>query len=168
MQKTAFKRVKDFLMDYCKSLNNFDLLRYKNGYAKFLRDYELEDDGTAAALLYDIDDGKKFSDEVSELISALKKFDELASKAGKRNNEEKIRKMLIATTQDLRVLIIKLLEKLYAMKNLDNLDNLDDTEWNKISKDALDIYAPISYRLGLSDIKWELDDLSFNNSGKTF
>src|SRR3989344_2527931 len=158
MQKAAFKKIRIFLEDYCRDLDDISLLSYKKGYAKFLKNYGLDENSFVAALLYDLDTGEKFGSDVSKLIASLKNFNELASKAGKRNKEEKIRKMLIATTQDLRVLIIKLLEMLYIMKNL---DFTEDDKKIKISKDVLEIYVPIAYRLGLSDVKWELEDLSF-------
>ena len=158
MQKSFYRKAKIFLKEYCNNLNNLDLFEHKNRYWKFLKNYGLDESSIVAGVLCDIDDGKKFGDDVSNLIIGLKKFDELASKAGKRNKEEKVRKMLIATTQDLRVLIIKLLEKLYMIKNADNVDSV---EKDRISKDAIEIYAPIAYRLGLSDIKWQLEDLYF-------
>ena len=163
MLEPAFKKTIEFMKNYCRNSNkeiygNLNLLEYKKEYLKFLKKYDLEDDCIIAALLQDIDDGKSFGDGVFQLVSSLRKFDDLAFKAGKRNNEEKIRKMLIATTQDLRVLVVKLLERLYVMRNL---DDADDEEKKKICKETFDVYAPISYRLGLSDIKGELEDLSF-------
>ncbi len=158
MQKEVFKRIRNLLEDHYGNLDDLSLLKYKKGYAKFLKNYGLDENSFVAALLYDLDSGEKFGSDVFKLIASLKNFNELASKAGKRNKEEKIRKMLIATTQDLRVLVIKLLEMLYTMKNL---DFTDDNKKIKISKDVLEIYVPIAYRLGLSDVKWELEDLSF-------
>ncbi|MBI2508064.1 bifunctional (p)ppGpp synthetase/guanosine-3',5'-bis(diphosphate) 3'-pyrophosphohydrolase [Candidatus Woesearchaeota archaeon] len=160
MQKFQLRKVRIFLREYCKNSENSSLLMRKSTYQKFLKNYGLDDNSIAAALLYDIDDGKKLGDAVSELISGLRKFDELALKASNKNREEKTRKMLIATTPDLRVLIVKLLEKLHAMRNFSNIDG---AEQNKISREALEIYAPIAYRLGLSDVKWELEDLSFKH-----
>ena len=141
MQKAAFKKIRIFLEDYCRDLDDISLLSYKKGYAKFLKNYGLDENSFVAALLYDLDTGEKFGSDVSKLIASLKNFNELASKAGKRNKEEKIRKMLIATTQDLRVLIIKLLEMLYIMKNL---DFTEDDKKIKISKDVLEIYVSIA------------------------
>lgn len=155
---TSFKKPLEIVKFYCKSHNNPELLKQKKEYLKFLRSHNLDENSIVAALLYDIDNGAKFGDEVSQLISGLRKFDELATKAKRRNNEEKIRKMLIATTSDLRILVAKLLERLYLMRKL---SALDDTQRKLISKETLDVYTPISYRLGLSDIKWELEDLSF-------
>lgn len=171
MLELAFKKTMEFMKSYYKDYNDhnknyknsrdllsLNSLKYKKRYFNLLKKYDLDNNCITAALLYDIDDGKNFGNEISQLISDLRKFDELAFKAGKRNNEEKIRKMLIATTHDLRVLVIKLLERLYLMKNL---EGCDDEEKERISKETFDVYAPISYRLGLSDIKWELEDLSF-------
>ena len=158
MREPIFEKLMEFMKDYYKSSNNLNLLKYKKEYFKFLKKYDLDGNCIAAALLYDIDDGGKFGNETSQLISGLRSFNELALKTGKRNNEEKIRKMLIATTHDLRVLIVKLLERLHVMRNL---DATEDEEKKRMSKDTFDVFAPISYRLGLSDIKWELEDLSF-------
>ena len=159
MVSDIFAEAKDVMEDYCRKLNDLKLFKYKKGYGKFLRKYGLEENCVIAALLYDIDNGERFGGDVSGLIAGLKNFNELASKAGKRNKEEKIRKMLIATTSDLRVLIIKLLERLYMMRNIDS----NNIERKKISNDTIEIYAPMAYRLGLSDVKWELEDLSFKH-----
>ncbi len=158
MNEPLFKKSMEFMKAYYKNSNDPGSLKYKKEYFKFLKDYGLDENCIVAALLYDVSDGEEFGDEISQLISGLRSFNELAAKAGKRNNEEKTRKMLIATTHDLRVLIVKLLERLYVLRNL---DTFGDEERNRISKDTLDVYAPLSYRLGLSDIKWKLEDLSF-------
>ena len=158
MDESLFKKCTEFMKAHYKIANDLESLKYKRGYFKLLKNYDLDKNCIAAALLYDLDSGAEFGDEVSKLIFDLRSFSELAEKATKRNNEEKTRKMLIATTHDLRVLVIKLLERLHIMKGLETVEN---EEKISMSKNTLNIYAPLSYRLGLSDIKWQLEDLSF-------
>ncbi len=158
MDDPLFKKCMELMKSHYKISNDLESLKYKKEYSRFLKSYDLDKNCVAAALLYDINDGVEFDDDVSQQVSDLRVFSELASKASKRNNEEKTRKMLIATTHDLRILVIKLLERLYVMRNL---ETLSDEEKSKVSKDALNVYAPLSYRLGLSNIKWQLEDLSF-------
>ncbi len=131
----------------------------KKKYCEFLQNYNLDEKAISAALLYDFElDVKGFGVEINKLILGLRKFNMLATKVGKRNKPDKVRKMLIATTEDLRVLMIKLLERLYAMRGL---SILEEVERKRISRDTMEIYAPMAYRLGLSDFKWELEDLAF-------
>ncbi|MBI2105334.1 bifunctional (p)ppGpp synthetase/guanosine-3',5'-bis(diphosphate) 3'-pyrophosphohydrolase [Candidatus Woesearchaeota archaeon] len=146
-----------------KDRGNLSLIENTKDYLDLLKEYELDEDSLAAALLVNVaslDEIKSFGSEVLELVLGLREFDELALKAGKKNKEEKIRKMLIAATQDMRILLIKLLERLHGMRNLDLFNAV---EKKRIGKDTILIYAPIAYRLGLSEIKWELEDLSFRS-----
>tara|TARA_Y100000310_G_scaffold310059_1_gene354835 strand:+ start:18099 stop:19877 length:1779 start_codon:yes stop_codon:yes gene_type:complete len=155
-------------LDFVKK--NYGNLENKNKkkYCEFLQNYGLDEKAISATLLYDFSsDVKGFGIEVNKIIRGLKKFNMLAAKAGKGNKPDKVRKMLIATIEDLRILLIKLLERLYKMRSLSILGEL---ERKRISRDTMEIYAPIAYRLGLSDLKWELEDLSFRylNTQKYF
>jgi len=154
---------KEFACGIYKEKENLSMIENTKKYLNLLKEYNLDEDSIAAALLANtasLEEIKSFGSEVLELVLGMRVFDELALKAGKKNKEEKIRKMLIAATQDMRILLIKLLERLHSMRNLDLFNAV---EKKRIGRDTILIYAPIAYRLGLSEIKWELEDLSFRS-----
>ena len=161
--KNAVKKAESLVYSIYEGRGNLGIVRDRKDYLELLNEYKLDGDSIAAALLVNVvslEDVKLFGSEILELVIGLREFDELAFKAARKNKEEKIRKMLIAATPDMRILLIKLLERLHGMRNLD-LFNV--VERKRISKDTILIYAPIAYRLGLSEIKWELEDLAFRS-----
>jgi len=134
--------------------------------AYYLTDFELDDKSICAALLHDVVESgyslelirTNFDDEIASLVDGLTKMTELREKGRETYQVESIRKMLVATTKDLRIIIIKLLDKLHNMRTLQYLP--PETQ-KRIAKEVMDIYAPIAYRLGIEKIKRELEDLAF-------
>ncbi len=118
-----------------------------------------------AALLHDViedselteDDLKKeFGEEVASIVGALTKIKVFSDK--RKNNIEALKKILLASVKDIRVIMIKLADRLHNMRTL----KYCDTEKQKrISDETFKIYVPIAQKLGLFSIKWELEDLSF-------
>jgi GTP diphosphokinase / guanosine-3',5'-bis(diphosphate) 3'-diphosphatase len=120
-----------------------------------------------AALLHDVveDTGisiselrERFGVQVSELVEGLTKLDKIELQTAVQAQAENVRKMLLAMSQDVRVILVKLADRLH---NMQTLDVMKSGKQKRISHETLDIYAPIANRLGLNVIYQELEDLSF-------
>ncbi|MDY6915957.1 MAG: HD domain-containing protein, partial [Candidatus Cloacimonadota bacterium] len=102
---------------------------------------------------------KEFGQEAANLVEGVTKLDSYNYKSGKlaKNNQaENFRKLLVSITKDIRVILIKLADRLHNMRTL---QYLNDTQKKRIATETLDIYAPLANRFGLAKIKWELEDL---------
>ncbi len=139
--------------------------------ATMLAGLQLDAATLAAALLHDVPEDcnvplteieVKFGPEVSRLVDGATKLGKLSlrrSEARKRESQaQNLRKMLIATAEDLRVVLIKLADRLH---NMQTLGALSPEKRRSIAQETLDIYAPLAHRLGIWQIKWQLEDLAF-------
>ena len=135
--------------------------------AFILADLKVDDNTLATALMHGLinkgikksDIEKKFGKEISNLLEGVDKLSALKKNLTTRNFEnEALRKVLLAASRDIRIVIIKICDKLANMRELEALEL---NEKIRISKEARDIYAPLAYRLGISKIKSELEDLAF-------
>ena len=135
--------------------------------AIILADLELDKESIAAGLLHDVVEDtvmteeeltEEFGPEVSLIVSGVTKLAQLKYSADKVEEQaENLRKMFLAMAKDIRVLIIKLADRLHNMRSL---QYLSPERQQRMARESLDIYAPLAGRLGISQIKCELEDLS--------
>jgi GTP pyrophosphokinase len=136
-----------------------------------LAELQLDATSLAAALLHDVPENcgipiseieAKFGSEVAKLVDGTTKLGKLSrSGRGEAASElqlENLRKMLVAMAEDLRVVFIKLADRLH---NMSTLDALSSEKRHSISLETFEIYAPLAHRLGIWELKWQLEDLSF-------
>ncbi len=132
-------------------------------------EWKLDAQALMAALLHDaIEDCgvtkpeliERFGAPVAELVDGLTKLDKLQFNTREENQAESFRKMLLAMARDVRVILIKLADRTHNMRTLDDVPR---EKWARISSETLEIYAPISHRLGLNQTYRELQELSFRH-----
>src|ERR1700676_3423808 len=135
--------------------------------AHILADMRLDATTLTAALLHDaIEDTEyplsrieeRFGAEVAHLVEGVTKIGRLNMMAPEARQAENVRKMLLAMVNDVRVVLVKLADRLHNMRTL---EYLEPTKQQRIARETMDIYAPIAHRLGLALMKGELEDLSF-------
>ncbi len=150
-----------------RRLSGEDYVNHPMEVAAILADLELDAATIAAALLHDtVEDTaltaeeveKEFGPEVARLVEGVTKLGRLSLRSDQQQQAENIRKMMVAMAEDLRVVLIKLADRLHNMRTL---EPLADVKRRKISRETLDIYAPLAHRLGIGQVKWELEDLAF-------
>lgn len=135
--------------------------------ACILADLHLDMPTLLAALLHDVVEDtevtseqitEKFGKQVADLVDGVTKLDKIEFQSASQAQAENFRKMLLAMSQDVRVILVKLADRLH---NMQTLDAMKPESRRRIAKETLDIYAPIANRLGLNLIYQELEDLSF-------
>jgi GTP diphosphokinase / guanosine-3',5'-bis(diphosphate) 3'-diphosphatase len=135
--------------------------------AHILADLRLDATTLTAALLHDIIEDtefpvsrieERFGAEVAHLVEGVTKIGRLKVMAPEARQAESVRKMVLAMVHDVRVVLVKLADRLHNMRTLEYLPS---AKQQRISRETLDIYAPISHRLGMSVMRGELEDLSF-------
>jgi GTP pyrophosphokinase len=137
------------------------------GVAMILAGLGLDDVTLAGALLHDAvedtvitsaDIRSSFGSDVAEIVDGVTKLDRLQFDSREEQQSATLRKMLVAMAKDIRVLLIKLADRLHNMRTI---ASLPEAKQLRIAQETLDIYAPLAHRLGIADVKWQLEDLAF-------
>jgi GTP pyrophosphokinase len=135
--------------------------------AQILAELRLDTTTLEAALLHDtVEDTpvtlgrlrEEFGDDVAEIVDGLTKLDKLQFQTRELAQAENVRKMIVAMAGDIRVLLIKLADRLHNMRTL---AALPVAKQRRVATETLEIYAPLANRLGVQEVKWELEDLAF-------
>ena len=135
--------------------------------AKILADLQLDSVTVASGLIHDVvedtnvtleDVEREFGREVAQIVDGLTKIGHLPMTSREERQVENYRKLLLSIAKDIRVILIKLADRLHNMRTL---DYLDEPKRIRIAQETLDIYAPLAHRLGIEDVKWQLEDLAF-------
>jgi GTP pyrophosphokinase len=134
--------------------------------AEVLAEMKLDATAIAAALLHDaVEDtpatseeiGERFGDQVAHIVEGVTKIDKIQFANREDRQAENVRKMLLAMVSDVRVVLIKLADRLHNMRTL---EHLKPDRQEAIARETLDIYAPLAHRLGMGKVRGELEDLA--------
>ncbi|MCJ7745829.1 MAG: bifunctional (p)ppGpp synthetase/guanosine-3',5'-bis(diphosphate) 3'-pyrophosphohydrolase [Actinobacteria bacterium] len=134
--------------------------------ATVLAGLELDADTLSAALLHDVvedtpltlaDIRVEFGEEITDIIDGVTNLERFKFSSREEEQAENMRKMLIAVTRDVRVILIKLADRLH---NMETISALPSDRRREIATETLEIYAPLAHRFGISQIKWRLEDLA--------
>jgi guanosine-3',5'-bis(diphosphate) 3'-pyrophosphohydrolase len=135
--------------------------------AQILAELGIDPIAVQAALLHDVpedteynltDIEERFGAEVAQLVDGVTKLSRFSTHSHEQQQAENIRKMLLAMAQDIRVVLIKLADRLHNMRTLYGLQS---DKQQRIARQTMEIYAPLAERLGIWQMKWELEDLAF-------
>jgi GTP pyrophosphokinase len=142
-------------------------LEHPLGVAVVVAQLGVDDITIAGALLHDAvedtavtvaDIEAQFGAELAAIVDGVTKLDRLQFDSREEQQAATMRKMLVAMASDIRVLLIKLADRLHNMRTI---ASLPDTKQRRIAQETLDIYAPLAHRLGIQELKWQLEDLAF-------
>jgi len=135
--------------------------------AQILADMRMDHESIAAAVLHDTledtplmkeDVQSQFGEEIANLVDGVTKLDKMKFRTRSEADAESFRKLMLAMSRDLRVIFIKLADRMHNMRTLDILST---SSRRRIARETLEIYAPIADRLGMNNLKSELEDLGF-------
>ncbi|MFO1418427.1 MAG: RelA/SpoT family protein [Methylotetracoccus sp.] len=136
--------------------------------ALILAELRMDAKGIMAAILHDVIEDtsitkeqlqKDFGDEVAELVDGVSKLTQLDCKSSAEAQAQNVRKMVLAMIKDLRVIMVKLADRLHNMRTL---EAMNANRRRRIARETLDIYAPIASRLGMNEFRVELEELGFS------
>jgi guanosine-3',5'-bis(diphosphate) 3'-pyrophosphohydrolase len=137
------------------------------GVARICAELHLDEQTIAAALLHDVvedtgadlDDVRaEFGAEIAQLVEGVTKLSRITFQSREQAEAENYRKMIVAMAQDVRVILIKLADRLHNMRTIEYLGRQKQAQK---ARETLEVYAPLAHRLGIHALKWELEDLAF-------
>ena len=144
-----------------------DFIEHPVGAARICAQLRLDEQTLAAALLHDVvedtessieDVRGEFGDEVARLVEGVTKLTRIQFQSREQAEAENYRKMVVAMSEDVRVILIKLADRLHNMRTIEYLGKQKQIQK---AKETLEVYAPLAHRLGIHALKWELEDLAF-------
>jgi GTP diphosphokinase / guanosine-3',5'-bis(diphosphate) 3'-diphosphatase len=144
-----------------------EFINHPLGVAKILAELHLDEQTIAAALLHDVVEDTdadlkavkdEFGDEIAQLVDGVTKLTRIQFQSREHAEAENYRKLIVAMAQDVRVILIKLADRLH---NLRTIEYLGKQKQVQKAREALEVYAPLAHRLGIHALKWELEDLAF-------
>jgi GTP pyrophosphokinase len=144
-----------------------DFICHPFGVAKICAELHLDEQTLAAALLHDtVEDTpteleevkSEFGSEIAELVEGVTKLTRIRFQSREHAEVENYRKMIVAMAKDVRVILIKLADRLHNMRTIEYLGKQKQVQK---AKETLEVYAPLAHRLGIHAIKWDLEDLAF-------
>ncbi len=144
-----------------------DFIQHPWGAATICAELRLDDQTIAAALLHDVVEDTdtdiatvraEFGDEIGQLVEGVTKLTRIQFQSREQAEAENYRKMIVAMAQDRRVILIKLADRLHNMRTIEYLGKQKQIQK---ARETLEVYAPLAHRLGIQQIKWELEDLAF-------
>ena len=137
--------------------------------AVIVAELQMDEVSLAAAFLHDVPEDcgvsfdeieQRFGSEVRRLVEGMTRLDKISTLVASEAQIESLRKMFVAAAEDIRVVIVKLADRLHNMRTL---RALSPEKQRKIAQETMEIYAPLAHRLGIWQIKWQLEDLSFRH-----
>jgi GTP diphosphokinase / guanosine-3',5'-bis(diphosphate) 3'-diphosphatase len=137
------------------------------GVARICAQLRLDEQTIAAALLHDVVEDTEtdieevraeFGDEIAKLVEGVTKLTRIQFQSREQAEAENYRKMVVAMSEDVRVILIKLADRLHNMRTIEYLGKQKQIQK---AKETLEVYAPLAHRLGIHALKWELEDLAF-------
>jgi len=137
--------------------------------ANILADMKLDEVSVATGLLHDVVEDtlvdldtirRYFGEEITHLVDGLTKIAQISNISREEQQAENVRKMLLAMVDDVRVVLVKLADRLHNMRTL---QYLNPEKRKRIAQETMDIFAPIAHRLGMGKLRSELEDLAFRH-----
>ncbi len=144
-----------------------EFINHPWGVAQICAQLHLDEQTIAAALLHDVVEDTstdldelraEFGPEIAQLVEGVTKLTRIRFQSREQAEAENYRKMIVAMAQDVRVILIKLADRLHNMRTIEYLGKQKQVQK---AKETLEVYAPLAHRLGIHAVKWELEDLSF-------
>ena len=144
-----------------------EFINHPFGVAKILAELRMDEPTIAAALLHDVVEDTdadlkavkdEFGDEIAQLVDGVTKRTRIQFQSREHAEAENYRKMIVAMAHDVRVILIKLADRLHNMRTLEYLGRQKQVQK---ARETLEVYAPLAHRLGIHKLKWELEDLAF-------